>query len=195
MSTWSATNSGAYTIIELLIVMIIIGMLITLSGLQITSSRRRARDAKRIADLSEYAQAVEQSAQLTGGRYPLPGTSVTGVSCAHEIIFASGMDKRLFNNSIIPRDPRPFEPEQAGCISATMGYRYHSQYNNAGTSEAVITKRAFVLETLLEEERTADDATIQLPADLGSPSSALQSGRYRYFISGKWCGTTDPCYK
>jgi len=195
MSTWFATKRLGFTIVELLIVLLIIGLLLSLSGLQISNSRRRARDAARMANLSEYAQAAEQSAQLTGGRYPLPGSSSTGVSCADEMVLASGLDKRLFNNSILPKDPRTLQPAQAGCPSAEYGYRYHTLYGLNPASEATNANRAFVLEALFEEERSADDITLQSPSELNSSAQAQTTGRWRYFLAGRWCGQTEPCYK
>ena len=62
-------NRG-FTLIELLVVIAIIGVLATLVLLQLGTARSRARDAKRIADVSQLRQAVELYYEDNSGAYP-----------------------------------------------------------------------------------------------------------------------------
>ncbi len=59
-----------FTLIELLVVIAIIGVLATLVLLQLGTARSRARDAKRIADVSQLRSAVELYYEDNNGVYP-----------------------------------------------------------------------------------------------------------------------------
>ncbi|WKZ26967.1 MAG: type II secretion system protein [Candidatus Paceibacterota bacterium] len=58
-----------FTLIELLVVIAIIGILATTALTQLGSARGRARDAKRLSDIAQIAQAIEIHNDQVGG-YP-----------------------------------------------------------------------------------------------------------------------------
>src|SRR3989344_640620 len=62
-------NKG-FTLIELLVVIAIIGVLATLLLLQLGGARAKARDAKRISDVTQVRTAIEQYFDDNGGTYP-----------------------------------------------------------------------------------------------------------------------------
>ncbi len=62
--------SRGFTLVELLVVIAIIGVLATLVLLQLGVARARARDAKRIADVSQLRSAIELYYEDNNGVYP-----------------------------------------------------------------------------------------------------------------------------
>lgn len=68
-------SQKGFTLIELLVVIAIIGILATLVLLQLGTARSRARDAKRIADVSQLRAAIELYYEDNNGVYPSDITS------------------------------------------------------------------------------------------------------------------------
>jgi len=72
-------KSKGFTLIELLVVIAIIGLLATLVLVSVTSSRQKARDARRISDLRQITLALEMYAEDNNRLYPDGGDG--GVGC------------------------------------------------------------------------------------------------------------------
>jgi len=66
-------NKG-FTLIELLVVIAIIGILSSVVLASLNSARRKARDARRIADLKQIQIALEMYAGANNGNYPNSAT-------------------------------------------------------------------------------------------------------------------------
>lgn len=75
-------HSSGFTLIELLVVVTIIGILSTIVVTNLKSTRGRARDAKRMADLRQINLAMELYYDTRGAypSYAADGCSVGGVS-------------------------------------------------------------------------------------------------------------------
>lgn len=63
-------NNRGFTLVELLVVIAIIGVLATLLLLQLGGARAKARDSKRISDVTQLQTALEQYFDDNAGTYP-----------------------------------------------------------------------------------------------------------------------------
>jgi prepilin-type N-terminal cleavage/methylation domain-containing protein len=72
-NTFKKTSAGTrgFTLIELLVVIAIIGLLSTIIAAPIQSARKKARDAKKIAELKSTELAFEQYAESNSAQYPI----------------------------------------------------------------------------------------------------------------------------
>ena len=78
MSNIFTKNSfRGFTLIELLVVIAIIGLLSTIIAAPIQSARKKARDAKKIAELKSTQLALEQYAESNSAQYPINLTSLS----------------------------------------------------------------------------------------------------------------------
>jgi prepilin-type N-terminal cleavage/methylation domain-containing protein len=69
-NTFKKTSLRGFTLIELLVVIAIIGLLSTIIAAPIQSARKKARDAKKIAELKSTQLAFEQYAESNSAQYP-----------------------------------------------------------------------------------------------------------------------------
>lgn len=67
---------SGFTLIELLVVIFIIGLLASIVVVSVNAARKKARDARRIADLDTVRTALEMYADANGGKYPVQGVKV-----------------------------------------------------------------------------------------------------------------------
>ncbi len=69
-NTFKKISVRGFTLIELLVVIAIIGLLSTIIAAPIQSARKKARDAKKIAELKSTELALEQYAESNSAQYP-----------------------------------------------------------------------------------------------------------------------------
>ena len=67
---YKINKEKGFTLVELLVVIAIIGVLATLLLLQLGGARAKARDGKRISDISQLRVAIEQYFDDNSGTYP-----------------------------------------------------------------------------------------------------------------------------
>lgn len=68
--TFTKNGFRGFTLIELLVVIAIIGLLSTIIAAPIQSARKKARDAKKVAELKSTQLALEQYAESNSAQYP-----------------------------------------------------------------------------------------------------------------------------
>ena len=98
-------NSGkGFTLVELMVVIGIIGILSGIIVTNLTSSKSKSRDARRVSDVNQIQLALEQYFDRCG-QYPIPtGTSNAQISLTAQNGCPSGITFGSYI-SVIPGDP------------------------------------------------------------------------------------------
>lgn len=76
MNTWAQKQTG-FTIVEMIIVVVIIGILAAITIVSYTSVQQKARDATRTSDITEVQKALEKY-RAANGIYPSVGSDNSG---------------------------------------------------------------------------------------------------------------------
>lgn len=161
----SLNKSRAFTLIELLIVITIIGILAVALLPRITSGPEKARDAQRKADLQQISTALEFYADDHSGSYP----SYTAGNCINATASSTleaAIDDYLTS---VPEDPQ---------ASSTNCYKIY------GTSDG------FLLVATLEND-TATASGIYVASATSSISSSITTSANLDALSSKLCSTTS----
>lgn len=133
MDFFEKKNKNAFTLIELLIVISIIGLLGSIVFIALSRSKQKARDAKRLVEILQVQKALE-GYYAQNGRYPNGDTN----DC-------SGWDTGNLDFPLLSGrmpgflDARVGDPIGTGCSG--YGYRYYRY--SAGTSGCDVSKGAF----------------------------------------------------
>lgn len=153
---FTKTSFRGFTLIELLVVIAIIGLLSTIIAAPIQSARKKARDAKKIAEVKSTQLALEQYAESNSAQYPL---QLAALSPQFMPLLSSFAASTTSNR----RDAFAYVTYEAlaqGGASSTFSYRLGSKLEVYGPA--------------LETDRDCIGAT--LGAALLSPACAVYNG-------------------
>lgn len=122
-----------FTLIELMVVVLIVGLLSGLIVVNVNNSRISARDARRIADLDTIRTAIEMYASVNKGKYPTVAGAVYSIPTSTQWI---STDPPLVPNYIpvLPADPIN------GTVN-TIEYKYGYITNADGTNYKLVAYR------------------------------------------------------
>jgi len=198
----------AFTIIELLVVMLIISLLVAIGSIVLAQGRRSTRDARRISDVVSISESIDQAATANGGVYPRNvgpaqgGAGAQARMCVGELMTSgnpNNLNLSIFSNGAMPVDPLPeLTGVTTGCTSYVQGYTFHTPRGNCAVganSLAACQNVVYTLELGLENPHNPDDTLLKTPSALGVSASYIlttSSKRTEYLLNGKYCGTS--CY-
>ncbi len=109
----------AFTIVELLVVISIIGLLAAAATLTLSNSQRRARDAKRIADIGLISDSIQQYVSLGNNVPTTSGAWASTTDGSLNILVTSGL------LAAVPGEQNPI-----GTITRCMVYHYTAPTTN-----------------------------------------------------------------
>lgn len=104
---------NAFTLIEILIVIVILGVLSTISVLALSGYRSKARDTQRLSDVRQIQFALDRYASDNGGKFPTDSEFIPGGSLVSKNGHVVYMD-------VVPHNPLP--QTEANCPN--QDYRY-----------------------------------------------------------------------
>ena len=160
-----ATRRG-FTLVELLVVIAIIGTLSTIATVSYTSSRMKARDARRLADMDVIRTALELYIEDYDG-YPAdasqgPEGTTLGIAGATKLTSGGWTDASPAPGGRIYLQPVPFNPPVGGA-----DYIYYS-LNRDGTDCDFAPCPLFRIEFALETSDTGDNGSPFISTPLAS---------------------------
>ena len=123
------------TVIELMVVVLIIALIATVGVVALKNARAKARDARRIFDINQYAKAMRLY-DLKNKHYP-KGSDCGGSGCTGQL----GWDKSSPLNTALKEfivDPPP-DPLANGSEQSTSYYYYYNEQNQQCGDKATVS--------------------------------------------------------
>ena len=173
-----------FTLIEMLIVIVIIGILAAALIPRLASARGRANDTARKADLQQIATALV-AYQIDHGSFPSARGSI---DCISGVLITAGM-------SSIPTDPTSSRTI-AGFINPTAGCTTPGNFYYFPVSKNGIAGQGFVLVSATETEWWSNFSTKNSPNDSTDMSAiSYETMSSEICSSGSWfiAGGSGPC--
>lgn len=138
------TNQKGFTIIELLIVIVVIGILAAITAIALGGANARARDAKRESDVKSLQTALEAYYTIGNSQYPTEANMNDATFRSENF---QGLDESVF------QDPNADDSQLASGATANQ-YSYEATPENCDNTTTVCD--GYTLTVTLEE---GDDIT------------------------------------
>lgn len=123
----------AFTLVELLVVIAIIGLLSTVAVVALSSSRTKARNARRLADTRQLVKALNMGLDDNGGEYPRSTTDnwyCLSTACTGEWAGVLA-DPVVVDPYMAPYIPvKPNDPQDG--VRTLGGYPYNGNWAGGG---------------------------------------------------------------
>jgi len=110
----------AFTLIEMLVVISLIGILAALALVSFGGAQKQARDTTRKSDLKQYQTAIENYASKNNGLYPVSGSTV----------ISSGAVCTALAIGTCPADPKNVSPLEYRYIGTATSYAVWARLEN-----------------------------------------------------------------
>ena len=104
-------NKKGFTLFELLVSISIIGILIAISSVSFSAAQKKARDARRLEDMSAVSKAAETYYSLSNYSYPPNSTNPWVIIGTGETVLA-----------VYPKDPKNISPNVYNYQQTASGY-------------------------------------------------------------------------
>lgn len=148
-------HRNGFTLVELLVVMVILGILATVTLANFSSSQRKGRDAQRKSDLRQIANALE-AYNSDHGAYPLSsdviiGDRIVACGCNGTVCgWGAGSREMCDSNSTVYIKEVPDDVKAGGSwhhycyVSAGRSYRLYTDFENGNDIDCLVRNAAGV---------------------------------------------------
>jgi prepilin-type N-terminal cleavage/methylation domain-containing protein len=138
---WSFRRQAGFTMVELIMVMVILGTLVTIVVAKYPASLDRSRDTQRKSDFKQYQTALESYASRNNGVYPLRDTAggIRASDNAGNPSLCNDLGLNAGANTDCPADTKD---NQSVCSTSLCRYFYRS---NGGASTGAAGATVYVL--------------------------------------------------
>jgi prepilin-type N-terminal cleavage/methylation domain-containing protein len=175
--TFLSSKKSGFTLIELMVVISVIGLLSSIILGNLNRARQKARDTKRLSDVTEMRLALELYSQDHGGLYPHNTHVVGGVATNYDYVWVASnpscysltngvggvvMADGLVSGGYIPEIPK--DPKSLGSGKCYMYYvtpdGLYYKFSTIGTVETFNPRASNVNHALRDPKRDFSLATM-----------------------------------
>jgi prepilin-type N-terminal cleavage/methylation domain-containing protein len=150
-----STRRTGFTIVELLIVIVVIGILAAISIVAFNGVQARSRDARRVSDLNNIAKALEAQFAING---EYPNTVASGVGGTTTCLSAPGWGCWGFTDAtrFIDKQYMPIMPQDPSFLDNNACGYPNNDLTRAYWYDITVDRKGYLLGTYMEAVSTSD---------------------------------------